>query len=109
MTLSEDEVNFRIFRVIAKNLKNELGDKANQIKDKILEQTYKYCTTTVDSVNQTYRDMQAKITHDPVDEKELVASKDFIQAAPAKVEELTEVLKEVYNHFLMLDEFSYMY
>jgi hypothetical protein len=37
MTLSEDEVNFRIFRVIAKNLKNELGDKANQIKDKILE------------------------------------------------------------------------
>lgn len=109
MTLSEDEVDFRIFRVIAKNLKEELGDQANKIKEKILDQTYKYCTDTVTDVFKTYSDMKSKIMHEPADEKELIQTKEHIAEAPAKVEELTETLKEVYTHYLMLEEFSYMY
>ena len=109
MTLSEDEVDYRIFRVIAKKLKEELGDQANKIKEKILEATYNYCTETVSEVNATYNDMETKIRHIPENERELIATKNFIAGSPAKVEELTEVLKEVNRHFLMLEEFSYMY
>ena len=35
MTLSEDEVNFRIFRVMSKKLKEQLGEEANKIKERI--------------------------------------------------------------------------
>lgn len=53
--------------------------------------------------------MQDKITHEPLNERELLTSKDFIQVAPKMVEELTETLKEIEHHYLMLEEFSYMY
>ena len=109
MTLTEDEVNFRIFRIQAKKMKESLGDEANKIKERILEATYNYCVDTVNEVRKTYIDMQDKITHEPVDERELMASKDFIAIAPAKVEELTAVLKEIERHYIMLEEFSYMY
>jgi len=57
MTLTEDEVDFRIFRVMTKKLKNELGEQANKIKDRILEATYNYCVETVTNVNNTYAEM----------------------------------------------------
>lgn len=47
MTLSEDEVNFDILRVITKKLKNELADQAQKLKERILEATYQYCNDTV--------------------------------------------------------------
>mmetsp|Transcript_20668 Transcript_20668/g.31562 ORF Transcript_20668/g.31562 Transcript_20668/m.31562 type:complete len:128 (-) Transcript_20668:5393-5776(-) len=109
MTLSEDEVDFRIFRVIAKKLKEELGDQVNKIKEKLLDATYAYSTETVAEVNSTYNDMEQKIKHIPENERELIATKNYIAVAPQKVEELTETLKEVNRHFLMLEEFSYKY
>lgn len=51
MTLSEDEVNFRIFRVMAKKFKNDLSDQASKHKERILDATYKYCVDTVNEVN----------------------------------------------------------
>ena len=54
-------------------------------------------------------DMQEKISHDPQNEKELIATKDFIDDAPAKVEMNSETLREVYRHIEMLETFSYMY
>ena len=109
MTLSEDEVDFRIFRVMSKKLKSQLGDKAMEWKTMILDATYSFCTESVANVFKIYNEMQEKILHDPINEKELIASKDFIAEAPATVERLTEELKEVYRHYMMLEEFSYMY
>jgi hypothetical protein len=109
MTLSEDEVDFRIFRVMAKEMKRDLGDQAMKHKERILDATYNYCTETVASVLKTYYEMKATIDHDPINEKELIASKDFNAKAPQKVVELTEVLDEVKRHYTMLEEFSYMY
>jgi hypothetical protein len=57
MTLSEDEVDFRIFRVMAKKLKDELGDAAMKHKDRILDATYNHCTETVATVFKTYNEM----------------------------------------------------
>ena len=54
MTLSENEVNFRIFQVIAKDFKIKLSDEANKIRDLILKETYKYCVETVKEVQRTY-------------------------------------------------------
>lgn len=65
MTCSEDEVDFRIFRVMANKLKEDLAKNADQIKMEILNATYKYCTDTVNNVRLSYMDMQDKITHDP--------------------------------------------
>jgi hypothetical protein len=93
MTLSEDEVDFRIFRVMSKKLKSQLGDKALEWKTMILDATYNFCTESVANVFKIYNDMQERILHDPINEKELIASKEFIAKAPARVEELTEELK----------------
>jgi len=40
MTLAEDFVDFKIYRVMTKRLKDDLGDQANKIKERILEATY---------------------------------------------------------------------
>lgn len=55
-------------------------------------------------------EMQEKISHDPQNEKELKATKNFIEKlAPGMVEENCEVLKDVYKHLELLESFSYMY
>lgn len=77
MTCSEDEVDFRIFRVMSKKLKESLAKAAENIKMEILNATYKFCTDTVTAVNANYKDMQDKITHDPENEKELKFAKEF--------------------------------
>jgi len=82
MTLAEDEVDFRIFRVMTQKMKETLGNKAIEHRDRILEETYKYCTDTTSSVLKTYIEMKAAIEHDPINEKELIASKDFNTKAP---------------------------
>lgn len=53
--------------------------------------------------------MQRTISHDPINEKELIATKDFIAIAPAEEEKLLAILADVKAHFEMLDYFSYMY
>lgn len=109
MTLSEDEVDFKIFRIMSKKMKSDLGEQATKIKDRILEATYQYCTETVAEVYKTYTEMEQSITHEPVDERELINTKDHIASAAEKVETLTELLKDVYLHYQMLERFSFMY
>jgi len=65
MTLSEDEVDYKVFRVMCKKLKQQLGDEAQKIMDKIIESTYQHCVDTVNSVNKTYKEMQDKINYEP--------------------------------------------
>jgi len=109
MTLAEDEVNFKIFRVVTKKLKQELGDQANKIKEKILEATYNYCRESVAEVQKTYNTMIHNILHEPQNERELIQTKECHAQAPSEVERLTNVLKEVQKHLEMLEEFSYPY
>ena len=109
MTLSEDEVNFNILRVITKKLKNELADQALKLKDRILEATYQYCNDTVADIQKSYKLMQTRISHDPQNERELIETKEFIAKAPMEIVRLTDILKEVEKHHEMLEEFSYMY
>jgi hypothetical protein len=65
MTISEDYVNFKIYRVVTKKMKEELGDQALKIRDRILDSTYAYCNESVAEVNKIYMEMQEKISHDP--------------------------------------------
>jgi hypothetical protein len=77
--------------------------------DKIIEATYNYCVETVNQVNRTYNEMKTKINYEPTNEKELVETREFINQAPKKVDEITELLKVVYKHYLLLEEFSFTY
>jgi len=43
MNLSNDVVDFPLFRVMAQNMKNNLGHQADKIKEKLLEGVYRYC------------------------------------------------------------------
>jgi hypothetical protein len=65
MTLSEDDVHYKIFTVKTKKLKEDLGSKAQYWVDQILEATYNYCTETVATVFKTYNEMQNNIMHEP--------------------------------------------
>lgn len=77
MTCSEDEVDFKIFRVMTKKLKDNLAKRADNIKTEILNATYKFCMDTVKAVNANYKDMEDKICHEPENEKELKFAKEF--------------------------------
>jgi len=109
MTCSEDDIDFNIFKVVTKKLKTELGDQAAKTRDKILEATYNWCNETVVDVRKTYTLMFQKIDHDPVNERELIETRDFISKTPQEVERLTDILREVQRHHEMLESFSYMY
>ena len=109
MTLSEDEVNFRLFRVSAKKMKNELGDRANKWKMLLLETTYNYCNDRTNELKKEYITMQQKISHDPKDERELIETKEFINQATANVDRIVNELREINRHHEMLESFSFMY
>ncbi len=57
MNLSNDIVDFPLFRVMAQSMKTNLGNQAEKIKDKLLEGVYKYCQKSVVHINKTYDDM----------------------------------------------------
>jgi hypothetical protein len=53
--------------------------------------------------------MNKKILYDPTNERELVQTRDFIKESPARVEKLSTLLLEVYKHYLLLEDYSFMY
>lgn len=57
LTLAEDEVNFNIFRVITKKLKNDLAEQAQKCKERILEATYHYCKETVSKCSKQFNEL----------------------------------------------------
>lgn len=57
MTCSEDVVSYRVFSVACKKLKQQLGDEANKIKERVLEETYNWCVATVERIDATYKEM----------------------------------------------------
>ena len=109
MTLKEDEVNFNIFKVVVKRLKQDLGEQAIKIQERIMDATYQYANDTVAEINSTYMMMQQKICHEPKNEVELIETRDFISGAIAMDADLLAKLKVVGQHHEMLEKFSYMY
>ena len=53
--------------------------------------------------------MNKQIMAEPTNERELVATRDFIKDAPNKVEALSIQLHDVYKHYMLLEDFSYKY
>ena len=109
MTLAEDEVNFRLFRVVTKKLKNELADQANKCKERILDATYNYCKETVLQCSKDFNVLITNIRCEPQNEIEYKQTIEWHKKAPGEVERLNDILKEIYRHYLMLEEFSYQY
>ena len=89
LNLSNDVVDYPLFRVMAQNMKQNLASQAEKIKKKLLEGVYKYCNKSVDHIYKTYEDMNKQIMQDPNNERELVATREFIKDAPNKVEQLS--------------------
>lgn len=54
LNISNDVVNYPLFRVMAGDLKTKLADQANSIKTKILEGCEKWCRNTVTHIEATY-------------------------------------------------------
>lgn len=102
-------VDYPLFRVMAGKMKEQLSHQAAKIKEKLLENVYGYCKKTVDKIFNSYENMNKTIMTEPANERELVATRDFIKDTPNKVEQLSQELNEVYKHYCMLDDFSYKY
>lgn len=54
LNLSNDVVDFPLFRVMAGKMKEQLSHQAAKIKEKLLESVYNYCKKTVDKILQGY-------------------------------------------------------
>jgi septum formation topological specificity factor MinE len=61
MNLSNDIVDFPIFRVMAGQMKKELGDKVSKLKEEILKAISHYCQKSVEDINNTFKFMYDKI------------------------------------------------
>lgn len=109
MNLSNDVVDYPLFRVMAQSMKQNLSRQAEKIKEKLLQAVYKYCNSSVELIYKSYEDMNKQILTDPANEKELVGTRDFIKNAQAKVEILCVKLDDVYKHYRLLEDFSYKY
>jgi gas vesicle protein len=66
--LSNDQVDFPVFRVEAKDLKNKLTKNAADLKNRILENVSKWCKDSVEDIEKTYIDMKDRIMKEPQDE-----------------------------------------
>jgi hypothetical protein len=89
LNISNDVVDFPLFRVMAGNMKASLSQQAAKIKDKLLENVYNYCKKTVEKIYQSYEHMNKTIMTEPTNERELVATREFIKDTPNKVEQLS--------------------
>jgi dynein heavy chain len=79
MNLSNDIIDFPIFRVEAKELKLKLAKQANDLKNRILEKVAKWCKDSVEEIEKTYIDMRERIMKEPMDESQLVELREFIK------------------------------
>lgn len=50
LNLSNDVVDFPMFRVMAAKMKEQLSHSAHKIRDKLLENVYNYCKKTVEKI-----------------------------------------------------------
>lgn len=102
-------VDFPLFRVMTKKMKEELCNQASKTKEKIMDALYTYNKNSVRKIGETYEDMQRQISRDPKDERELVETREFIKNSPAQDAQLTLDLNDVYEHQLILDDNNFMY
>jgi len=109
LNLSNDVVDFPLFRVQAGELKKQLAKQAGKIRDKLLQSLKEWCKGTTDEIEDTYNKMSEKIMIDPKDERTLVEIRDFIKNAPQMVDNQKAKLEDVYEHYCILDDFSFKY
>lgn len=50
MNLSNDVVDYPMFRVMAAKMKDQLSNQAKKIKETLLENVYTYCKKTVEKI-----------------------------------------------------------
>lgn len=107
LNISNNHIDYPMFRVKAQKMKTELARKAASIRKKIMKKTYDWCTKSVETIESTYKQMELKILSIPPDEKALVEIKEFIDVSKKKTKiELEELWKTVNRHMNMLDDFS---
>lgn len=76
-------------------MKDSLSHQAMKIRNKLLENVYEYCKKTVTKIYETYEKMNTTILTEPKDERELVATREFIKDTPHKIEVLSTELIDV--------------
>lgn len=109
LNCSNNFVDFPIFKVEAKHLKEKLAEQADKIKSAILDATHDWCVKTVTEVLEEYKFMKEKIGTDPKDEAILVEIREFIKDSPNKVANLELKVASVGKHMLLLEDFSRKY
>ena len=81
LNISNNTMEFPMFRVQADRLKKQLAEKAREIKRKLCERTYKWCMDSVKYIETTYKTMENRINKQPQDEAELVEIQEFIKVS----------------------------
>ena len=109
LNASNCEVDFPIFRVETKHVKEKLAEQADKIKQAILKATSEYWVKTVDDVLKEYEFMREKMGTDPKNEAILVETREFIKDSPQKVANLERKVQEVGKHLLLLEDYCYAY
>lgn len=107
LNLSNNHMDYPMFRIKAEKLKTGLAAKAAKIKDKIWNRCNKWCTTSVMEIDATYTNMEKRIRSTPQDEQQLVDTIEFIKVSKEKTKgDLENKLNAVFKHMNMLDEYS---
>lgn len=65
LNLSNDIIDFPLFRVMAQSMKSGLARQAEKIKEKLLEGVNKFCQESVKKISETYKEMSNLIMAEP--------------------------------------------
>lgn len=59
--LTNNHIDTPMFRVNCLKMKEQLANQALKIRNRLIEQTFKWCADTVNHIDTTFRDMQKTI------------------------------------------------
>ena len=100
MNLSNNDVDYQMFRVRAEKLKGYLKEKAASIKDYLIKAVDAWCTERIIYIHNTYSHMDEEINKMPSNEKELVELRAFIMESKDVVQpSLAALHKDVEQHY----------
>ena len=106
-TLAIDEVQFSMFQVNTKIVKEYLTHRANKLKNCLLDMINKYCMRVIGEIHTAYSDLQTKVEDKPTSHEAYKELKACVDGSNKKTMELSNKHDDVKQHMEILEDNSF--
>ena len=106
-TLAIDDVQFTMFQVNTKIVKEYLTHRANKLKNCLLDLINKYCMRAISEIHTAYSDLQTKVEDKPTSHEGYKELKACVDGSNKKTQELGNKHENVKQHMEILEDHSF--